>query len=187
MHAIGFLDAPPSNLIVLRINDVVMSEVRDHDPHRALSGLRAAQVHTGPPMKAQFKNLRTRECKPCWNEGSASTIPALGKHLLHEKPMHPRLKSLLLTFAVFAFTGSSRAATNTLRVYFIGNSVADTVRYGELVQLAATRGVKLDWGRTMIPGAPLEWIYTNPNDGFQRAPYGLRWQHAENAGGVSTR
>lgn len=49
-----------SNLIVLRINDVVMSEVRDHDPRRALSGLLALQVHTGPPMKVQFKNLRMR-------------------------------------------------------------------------------------------------------------------------------
>jgi type 1 glutamine amidotransferase len=53
-----------SNLIVLRINDVVMSEVRDHDPRRALSGLLAVQVHTGPPMKVQFKNLRIREFKP---------------------------------------------------------------------------------------------------------------------------
>jgi hypothetical protein len=48
------------NLIVLRINNVVMSEVRDHDPRRALSGLLAVQVHTGPPMKVQFKNIRLR-------------------------------------------------------------------------------------------------------------------------------
>jgi len=49
-----------SNLVVLRINDVVMSEVRDNDPRRALSGLLALQVHTGPPMKVQFKNVRLR-------------------------------------------------------------------------------------------------------------------------------
>jgi len=48
------------NLILLRINDVVMSEVRDHDPRRALSGLLGLQVHTGPPMKVQFKNIRLR-------------------------------------------------------------------------------------------------------------------------------
>ncbi len=53
-----------SNLIVLRINDVVMSEVRDHDPRRALAGLLAVQVHTGPPMKVQFKNIRLREVRP---------------------------------------------------------------------------------------------------------------------------
>jgi type 1 glutamine amidotransferase len=50
-----------SNLILLRINDVVMSEVRDHDPRRALSGLLALQVHTGPPMTVQFKNIRIRD------------------------------------------------------------------------------------------------------------------------------
>jgi type 1 glutamine amidotransferase len=50
-----------SNLIVLRINDVVMSEVRDHDPRRALSGLLAVQVHTGPPMKVQFRDFRLRQ------------------------------------------------------------------------------------------------------------------------------
>lgn len=52
------------NLIVLRINGIVMSEVRDRDPRRALSGLLAVQVHTGPPMKVQFKQLRIREFKP---------------------------------------------------------------------------------------------------------------------------
>ena len=50
-----------NNLIVLRINDVVMSEVRDNDPRRALSGLLALQVHTGPSMKVQFKNVRLRQ------------------------------------------------------------------------------------------------------------------------------
>ena len=49
------------NLILLRINDVMMSEVRDHDSRRALAGLLALQVHTGPPMKVQFKNVRLRQ------------------------------------------------------------------------------------------------------------------------------
>lgn len=48
------------NLILLRINDVVMSELRDNDPNRLKSGLLALQVHTGPPMKVQFKNVRLR-------------------------------------------------------------------------------------------------------------------------------
>lgn len=80
---------------------------------------------------------------------------------------------LFLAWATWSRTG----AAETLRVYYIGNSVTDTVRYGELAALTETRGVKLDWGRTMIPGAPLEWIYTHPNDGFQQEPYG-RWTNA---------
>ena len=90
------------------------------------------------------------------------------------------MKQLLRILAGLAFTALPlSAATNTIRVYFIGNSVTDTVRYGDLAQLAAVRGVKLDWGRTMIPGAPLEWIYTHPNDGFQQEPYGT-WTNALN-------
>ena len=90
------------------------------------------------------------------------------------------MKRLLLILPLLALPRLSPGAmTNNLRVYYIGNSVTDTVRYGELARLAATRGVKLDWGRTMIPGAPLEWIYTHPNDGFQQEPYG-RWTNALN-------
>ena len=75
------------------------------------------------------------------------------------------MKHRLRTLTLLAFTALSlSAATNTLRVYYLGNSVTDTVRYGELAKLAATRGVKLHWGRTMIPGAPLEWLYTHPNE-----------------------
>ncbi len=31
----------------------------------------------------------------------------------------------------------------TLRVYYIGNSVTDTIRYGPFAELAATRGMKI--------------------------------------------
>jgi len=49
------------NLIVLRINDVVMSEIRDYDKARLVSGLLALQVHVGPPMKVQFKDVRIKK------------------------------------------------------------------------------------------------------------------------------
>ena len=90
------------------------------------------------------------------------------------------MKQLLGSVLLFTLASLAPAATtNTLRVYFIGNSVTDTVRYGELAKLAAARDVKLDWGRTMIPGAPLEWIYTHANDGFRQEPYGT-WTNALN-------
>ena len=49
------------NLIVLRINDVVMSEIRDYEKARLVSGLLALQVHVGPPMKVQFKDIRIKK------------------------------------------------------------------------------------------------------------------------------
>lgn len=85
---------------------------------------------------------------------------------------------LPLTLVCCLLPATTRA-DETLRVYYIGNSVTDTVRYPALAELAQSRGVKIDWGRTMIPGAPLEWIYTHPNDGFQQEPYGT-WSKALN-------
>jgi hypothetical protein len=63
------------------------------------------------------------------------------------------------------------------RVYFIGNSVTDVIRYDQLAQLASSRGLHMNWGREMIPGAPLEWIYIHPNDGFEQEPFG-HWPQA---------
>lgn len=87
----------------------------------------------------------------------------------------------LLTISLLLVTAcpSADAAefTNIFRVYYLGNSVTDTIRYGELAKLAATRGVQVAWGRHMIPGAPLEWLYTHPNDGFREEPYGT-WPKA---------
>lgn len=43
---------------ILKINDRVMCEVRDKDPRRPTSGKLALQVHRGPDMTVQFKNIR---------------------------------------------------------------------------------------------------------------------------------
>ncbi len=59
------------------------------------------------------------------------------------------------------------------RVYFIGNSVTDTIKYDGLEKLAAERARQLIWGRHMIPGAPLHWIWSHPDDGFRQEPFGL--------------
>jgi hypothetical protein len=56
---------------------------------------------------------------------------------------------------------------------FVGNSVTDTIRYGSLAKLAKSRGQTLSWGRDMIPGAPLSWLWEHPKDGFQQEPFGL--------------
>lgn len=53
-----------------RINGVLTSSVTDEDTEvRRAKGVLALQIHTGPPMKVQFKNIRI---KPLKSEGSAS-------------------------------------------------------------------------------------------------------------------
>jgi len=85
----------------------------------------------------------------------------------------------LIAVAVSAvlLTAASCFADEPLRVYYLGNSVTDTVRYASLAELAQTREVKIEWGRQMIPGAPLEWLYAHPDDGFTQKPYG-GWKQA---------
>jgi type 1 glutamine amidotransferase len=43
--------------VVLSINGSVMSELEDQDPKRLVRGWLGLQVHTGPPMRVQFKDI----------------------------------------------------------------------------------------------------------------------------------
>lgn len=59
------------------------------------------------------------------------------------------------------------------RVYWIGNSVTDGVKYQAVDSIASAEGYDHIWGRHMIPGAPLDWLFTHPNDGFSEPPFGF--------------
>lgn len=63
-------------------------------------------------------------------------------------------------------------AARTLRVYHIGNSVTDTIRYPAFQKAAQTAGHTYVFGRHMIPGAPLSWIWDHPDSGFMEEPFG---------------
>ncbi len=47
--------------VTLRINGVTTVEYREEDPAIARSGIIAVQVHSGPPLRIEFRNLRIRE------------------------------------------------------------------------------------------------------------------------------
>jgi outer membrane protein assembly factor BamB len=49
------------NRVTLEINGVLMCELTDEDPRRATAGHLALQVHVGPPMTVEFRNIRIRE------------------------------------------------------------------------------------------------------------------------------
>ena len=46
--------------VVLKINGVIMCELYDRDPNRLVHGWLALQVHVGPPMRVQFKDIYLR-------------------------------------------------------------------------------------------------------------------------------
>ncbi len=50
--------------------------------------------------------------------------------------------------------------------------MTDTIRQAALAELAEAKGRRLIWGRQMIPGAPLQWIWEHPADGFTQEPFG---------------
>ncbi len=76
----------------------------------------------------------------------------------------------LALWAVLVLTSAARA--EDFRVYWIGNSVTDTLNYNALKSMAATRDHNQIWGRQMIPGAPLSWLWDHPTDGFMEQPFG---------------
>ena len=52
------------NRLLHYINGVLMSEVTDNDPvNRKSAGLIGVQVHVGPPMKVEYRNIRLKETK----------------------------------------------------------------------------------------------------------------------------
>jgi hypothetical protein len=84
----------------------------------------------------------------------------------------PRSVALALSVAAL-FTVCTARGEEKLRVYFVGNSVTDTINYQGLQNLAEGRGRTLIWGRDMIPGAGLSWLWEHPEDGFREEPFGL--------------
>jgi len=84
-----------------------------------------------------------------------------------------RHRAIPFTFAfLLFFTLASLCGAHTNRVYFIGNSVTATIRQEQLAQLAASRGHQMTWGRHIIYGAPLQYIWDNPTNGFWQEPFG---------------
>ncbi len=49
--------------ITLYVNGVLMCEFADHDPKTPRQGFITLQMHAGPPMKIQYRNVRIKELK----------------------------------------------------------------------------------------------------------------------------
>ena len=86
----------------------------------------------------------------------------------------------VIALAALALAGS--AATNfagqpqTKRIYMIGNSLTDNVMYQGFQRLAESRGHTHVWGRHMIPGAPIWWLWEHADSGFNQHPFGRHQQ-----------
>jgi hypothetical protein len=83
-----------------------------------------------------------------------------------------RVTALMLGIALLTASAASSAAPKRLRVYMIGNSMTDQVSYKGLAELARSRGHDHVWGRHIILGAPISWIWQHPDKGLNEKPFG---------------
>ena len=80
----------------LRVNGKLIAEVTDNDDDSFdATGILAMQLHTGPPMKAQFKNILLKRLTPAHKPGARETLLAtaalawrLGNRLNSHQPPH---------------------------------------------------------------------------------------------------
>jgi hypothetical protein len=72
---------------------------------------------------------------------------------------------------------AAQASPQTTRLFLVGNSLTDSINYGDFERMAEQRGGNLIWGRHMIPGAPLSWNWEHgqphEHDGEPRDPEGF--------------
>ncbi|MDX1963393.1 MAG: hypothetical protein SFX18_09585 [Pirellulales bacterium] len=87
----------------------------------------------------------------------------------------------LVCFALLTQPGKASLSAEILeppplRVYFVGNSVTDTLKYGLFADLAKSQGRELVWGRHVIPGTPLflplKLAEEGKESGFVEEPFG---------------
>lgn len=84
------------------------------------------------------------------------------------------LASSAVTSATYTIGSTPPPVPNgSRRVYHIGNSVTDTINYGAMRSMIQSAGRTYTFGRHIIPGAPLDWIWDHPDSGFSESPFGL--------------
>ncbi len=87
-------------------------------------------------------------------------------------PIGPGRRLALLAFAVTVLAASAAApaeqaeARKTVAIYHVGNSLTDQA-YG-MHDIAKARGRETKFGRHMIPGAPLDWLWNHRHEGFRQ-------------------
>jgi len=93
-----------------------------------------------------------------------------GNHGCGTEPLR-RCRALrtIMVGVALAMTGKVADAAEPVAVFHVGNSLTDQA-YG-MHDIAAARRQTTKFGRHMIPGAPLQWLWDHRNEGF-RAPDG---------------
>ena len=106
---------------------------------------------------------------PIWIAVFAVLVPLKPAQAQQTPPVQTPARS---TNSVPAQSKPAAANPKTLRVYHVGNSITDMINYRGLQLLAESQGHTYAFGRHMIPGAPMSWIWEHPASGFKEDPSG---------------
>lgn len=90
----------------------------------------------------------------------------------HKNLLFTVANRLFLAIAILSSIVFNTNAQITMRFYTVGNSVTDQVNFAGFDALCESRGNTHIYGRHMIPGAPLSWLWTHMSDGFTESPFG---------------
>ena len=96
------------NHFIHKINDVVMVEVTDNDTEmRRSSGLIALQLHQGPPMKVQFRNIRLKQldAKPKTSQTEKKKVVFIAGTKSHGYGAHEHKAGCMLFAKIFQESG----------------------------------------------------------------------------------
>lgn len=91
-------------------------------------------------------------------------IPVATSGLLYAKTTKPGLGDSPLVIAAYRI-GDRAAAAKATTTFHIGNSLTDTIN-GWLEPLAESAGRSFNFHRFTIPGAPTDWLWDHPGQGF---------------------
>jgi len=80
-------------------------------------------------------------------------------------------KSILVCLFIHFLSSNCFAQLDSRRMYFIGNSVTDAINLDGLKSLVESRGKSYTQGSQRIPGAPLDFLWNNPDGGFNDSPF----------------
>jgi len=86
--------------------------------------------------------------------------------------MNKKITILALVLSCFLFFQPTMGQ-QAQRMYFVGNSLTDNIKYDGLTGIVQSRGNSITVGSQRIPGAPLSWLWDHILDGFTHEPYGL--------------
>jgi hypothetical protein len=78
------------------------------------------------------------------------------------------MKKFLILFVLIA----ASLYAEPYKVYMIGNSLTDEVKYDDWIKLCASASSETLYARKMIPGAPISWHQEHPAQGFSTKSYG---------------